>query len=31
VRKIDRIARVANLEAPSDLEAVERLVAEVTA
>jgi [acyl-carrier-protein] S-malonyltransferase len=31
VRKIDREARVANLEAPSDLDAVERLVAEVTA
>ena len=31
VRKIDRNARVANLEAPSDLDAVERLVAEVTA
>jgi [acyl-carrier-protein] S-malonyltransferase len=31
VRKIDRAARVANLEAPSDLDAVERLVAEVTA
>jgi [acyl-carrier-protein] S-malonyltransferase len=30
VRKIDREARVANLEAPSDLDAVERLVAEVT-
>ena len=30
VRKIDRTARVANLEAPSDLDAVERLVAEVT-
>jgi hypothetical protein len=31
VRKIDRAARVANLESPADLEAVERLVAEVTA
>ena len=31
VRKIDRSARVANLESPADLEAVERLVAEVTA
>ena len=31
VRKIDREARVANLEAPSDLDAVERLVAEVMA
>jgi [acyl-carrier-protein] S-malonyltransferase len=31
VRKIDREARVANLEAPSDLDAVERLVADVTA
>jgi [acyl-carrier-protein] S-malonyltransferase len=31
VRKIDRNARVANLEGPSDLDAVERLVAEVTA
>jgi [acyl-carrier-protein] S-malonyltransferase len=31
VRTIDREARVANLEAPSDLDAVERLVAEVTA
>jgi [acyl-carrier-protein] S-malonyltransferase len=31
VRKIDRTARVANLEGPADLEAVERLVAEVTA
>ena len=31
IRKIDRSARVANLEAPSDLDAVERLVAEVTA
>jgi [acyl-carrier-protein] S-malonyltransferase len=31
VRKIDRNARVANLEAPSDLDAVERLVAEITA
>jgi [acyl-carrier-protein] S-malonyltransferase len=31
VRKIDRNARVANLEAPSDLDAVERLVAEVMA
>jgi [acyl-carrier-protein] S-malonyltransferase len=31
VRKIVREARVANLEAPSDLDAVERLVAEVTA
>jgi [acyl-carrier-protein] S-malonyltransferase len=31
VRKIDRKARVANLEVPSDLDAVERLVAEVTA
>jgi [acyl-carrier-protein] S-malonyltransferase len=31
MRKIDREARVANLEAPSDLDAVERLVAEVTA
>ena len=30
IRKIDRSARVANLEAPSDLDAVERLVAEVT-
>jgi [acyl-carrier-protein] S-malonyltransferase len=31
VRKIDREARVANLEAPADLDAVERLVAEVIA
>jgi len=31
VRKIDREARVANLESPADLEAVERLVSEVTA
>jgi [acyl-carrier-protein] S-malonyltransferase len=31
VRKIDRAARMANLESPADLEAVERLVAEVTA
>jgi [acyl-carrier-protein] S-malonyltransferase len=31
VRKIDRAARVANLESPADLAAVERLVAEVTA
>jgi [acyl-carrier-protein] S-malonyltransferase len=31
VRKIDRDARVANLEAPLDLDAVERLVAEVMA
>jgi [acyl-carrier-protein] S-malonyltransferase len=31
VRKIDREARVASFEAPSDLDAVERLVAEVTA
>jgi malonyl CoA-acyl carrier protein transacylase len=31
VRKIDREARVANLEAPSALDAVERLVADVTA
>jgi [acyl-carrier-protein] S-malonyltransferase len=31
VGKIDRAARVANLESPADLEAVERLVAEVTA
>jgi [acyl-carrier-protein] S-malonyltransferase len=30
VRKIDRAARLANLESPADLEAVERLVAEVT-
>ncbi len=30
VRKIDREARVATFEAPSDLDAVERLVAEVT-
>ena len=29
VRKIDREARVANLESPADLEAVERLVSEV--
>jgi [acyl-carrier-protein] S-malonyltransferase len=31
VRKIDRAARVASLESPADLEAVERLVAEITA
>ena len=31
VRKIDRQARVANFESPADLEAVERLVAEVAA
>jgi [acyl-carrier-protein] S-malonyltransferase len=31
VRKIDRDARVANFESPADLEAVERLVSEVTA
>jgi [acyl-carrier-protein] S-malonyltransferase len=31
VRKIDRTARVASLASPADLEAVERLVAEVTA
>jgi malonyl CoA-acyl carrier protein transacylase len=31
VRKIDREARVANIESPADLEAVERLVSEVTA
>jgi [acyl-carrier-protein] S-malonyltransferase len=30
IRKIDREARVANLESPADLEAVERLVSEVT-